>query len=105
MGIPISFQELMVRISFLYLTAVMNGCGVYAAAVVGIGAKYDVFSMLSATSVANALAALTAQNMGAGKPARAWRSLWYGLPCPGGGLRLLDLGPVEPGEHDPPLLG
>ena len=66
-GIPISFQELMVRISFLYLTAV------------GIGAKYDVFSMLSATSVANALAALTAQNMGAGKPARAWRSLWYGL--------------------------
>lgn len=78
-GIPISFQELMVRISFLYLTAVMNGCGVYAAAVVGIGAKYDVFSMLSATSVANALAALTAQNMGAGKPARAWRFLWYGL--------------------------
>ena len=64
-GIPISFQELMVRISFLYLTAVMNGCGVYAAAVVGIGAKYDVFSMLSATSAANA--------------PRAWRSLWYGL--------------------------
>ncbi len=62
--------------------------------------------MLSATSVANALAALTAQNMGRGKPARAWRSLWYGLSlCPGGGLRLLDLGPVEPGEHDPPLLG
>lgn len=78
-GDPLSFQELMVRISFLYLTAVMNGCGVYAAAVVGIGAKYDVFSMLSATSVANALAALTAQNTGAGKPARAWRSLWYGL--------------------------
>ncbi len=78
-GIPISFQELMVRISFLYLTAVMNGCGVYAAAVVGIGAKYDVFSMLTATSVANALAAITAQNMGAGKPQRARRSLWYGM--------------------------
>ena len=96
-GIPISFQELMVRISFLYLTAVMNGCGVYAAAVVGIGAKYDVFSMLSATSVANALAALTAQG-------QAVSVVWLGL-CPGGGLRLLDLGPVEPGEHDPPLLG
>ena len=94
------------RISFLYLTAVMNGCGVYAAAVVGIGAKYDVFSMLSATSVANALAALTAQNTGAGKPARAWRSLWYGfLALARGGLPSFDLGPVEPGEHDPPLLG
>ena len=55
-GIPISFQELMVRISFLYLTAVMNHCGVYAAAVVGIGSKYDVFSM-----------------------ERARKSLWYGL--------------------------
>lgn len=78
-GIPISFQELAVRISFLYLMTVMNGCGVYAAAVVGISSKYDVFAMLSATSMANALAALTAQNMGAGKPERARKSLWYGL--------------------------
>ncbi len=78
-GIPISFQELMIRISFLYLMTVMNGCGVYAAAVVGISSKYDVFAMLSGTSVANALAALTAHNIGAGKPERARRSLWYGL--------------------------
>lgn len=78
-GIPISFQEMMVRISFLYLMTVMNGCGVYAAAVVGISSKYDVFAMLCATSTANALAAITAQNMGAGKPARARRSLWYGM--------------------------
>ena len=78
-GIPISFQELMVRISFLYLAAVMNRCGVYAASVVGISSKYDVFAMLSATSMASALAAITAQNMGAGQPQRARRSLWYGL--------------------------
>lgn len=78
-GIPISFQELMVRISFLYLMAVMNRCGVYAAAVVGISSKFDVFAMLSATSIANALAAFTAQNMGAGKPERARKSLWYGM--------------------------
>lgn len=78
-GIPISFQEMMVRISFLYLMAVMNQCGVYAASVVGIGSKYDVFAMLTSTSMASALAAITAQNMGAGKPERARRSLWYGL--------------------------
>lgn len=78
-GIPISFQELMVRISFLYLMAVMNSCGVEAAAVVGISSKYDVFAMLSATSMANALAAITAQNIGAGKPKRARQALWYGL--------------------------
>lgn len=78
-GIPISFQEMMVRISFLYLMTVMNNCGVYAASVVGISSKYDVFAMLSATSMANALAAITAQNMGAGKQERARRSLWYGM--------------------------
>lgn len=78
-GLPISFQEMMVRISFLYLMKVMNSCGVYAASVVGIGSKYDVFAMLSATSMANALAAITAQNMGAGKQERARKSLWYGM--------------------------
>ncbi|SHK60572.1 MATE family efflux transporter [Hespellia stercorisuis] len=78
-GIPISFQELMVRISFLYLTTVMNSCGVYAAAVVGISSRYDVFAMLSATSMSNALAAITAHNMGAKKPERARKSLWYGM--------------------------
>ncbi|MDO4453478.1 MAG: MATE family efflux transporter [Eubacteriales bacterium] len=78
-GIPISFQEMMVRISFLYLMTVMNKCGVFAASVVGISSKYDVFAMLSATSMANALAAVTAQNIGAGKPERARKSLWYGM--------------------------
>lgn len=78
-GIPISLQEMMVRISFLYLTAVMNNCGVYAASVVGISSKYDVFAMLSATSMANALAAITAQNYGAKTYDRARKSLWYGL--------------------------
>ena len=68
-GIPISFQELMVRISFLYLTAVMNRPrGVSLRQWWASGQKYDVFSMLSATSVANALAALTAQNTGRASP-------------------------------------
>ena len=78
-GIPISLQECMVRLSFLYLTSVTNRLGVYAAAAVGIASKYDVFAMLPATSTANALAAVTAQNYGAGKPERARASLFAGL--------------------------
>lgn len=78
-GIPISLQELMVRISFLYLMTVMNRCGVFAASVVGIGSKYDVFAMLTSTSMANALAAITAQNIGAGRPKRARQALWYSM--------------------------
>lgn len=78
-GIPISLQECMVRLSFLYLTAVINRMGVSAAAAVGIASKYDVFAMLPATSVANALAAFTAQNYGAGKPQRVRTAVWAGL--------------------------
>ena len=78
-GIPISLQEIAVRISFLYLTAVMNGIGVYSAAVVGISAKYDVFAMLTATSLANALAAITAQNYGRRRLDRARKSLSLSL--------------------------
>lgn len=77
-GLPISFQELLVRISFLYLMAVMNSCGIIAAAVIGVSSKFDTFAMLSATSIANALTAITAQNIGAGKPERARKALLYG---------------------------
>ena len=77
-GLPISFQELLVRISFLYLMAVMNSCGVIAAAVVGISSKFDTFAMLSATALANALTVITAQNIGAKKPERARKALLYG---------------------------
>ncbi|MBQ7840962.1 MAG: MATE family efflux transporter [Lachnospiraceae bacterium] len=78
-GIPISLQECMVRLSFLYLTSVTNRLGVHAAAAVGIASKYDVFAMLPATSIASALAAITAQNYGAGKPKRAWQSTAAGV--------------------------
>lgn len=78
-GIPISLQECMVRLSFLYLTSVTNRLGIFAAAAVGVASKYDVFAMLPATSIANALAAITAQNYGAGKAERAKRSLGAGL--------------------------
>ena len=78
-GIPISSQECMVRLSFLYLTSVTNRLGVNAAAAVGIASKYDVFAMLPATSIASALAAITAQNYGAGKPERARQSLAAGI--------------------------
>lgn len=78
-GLPISFQECMVRVSFLFLTSVTNRLGVPAAAAVGIASKYDVFAMLPATSVSSALAAVTAQNYGAGKPERAKKSLLAGV--------------------------
>lgn len=79
LSIPISFQECMIRLSFLYLTAVVNSFGIYAASAVGVASKYDVFAMLPATSIASALSAITAQNLGAGKPERIRKSVFSGL--------------------------
>lgn len=78
-GIPISLQECMVRLSFLYLTSVTNRLGVYAAAAVGVASKYDVFAMLPATSIGSALAAFTAQNFAAGKMKRVKVSVIAGV--------------------------
>lgn len=103
-GIPISFQELMVRISFLYLTAVMNHCGVYAAAVVGIGSKYDVFSMLSATSIANALGGHYRPEHGGREAGTSEEIVVVRAEfCPSCRLRLLDLGTGESGDDDCPV--
>ncbi len=79
LSIPISLQECMVRLSFLYLTSVVNSLGIYAASAVGIASKYDVFAMLPATSIASALSAVTAQNLGAGRPERIRKSVAAGL--------------------------
>jgi len=78
-GIPITLQECMVRLSFLYLTSVTNALGVASASAVGIASKYDVFAMLPATSVASALASIVAQNYGARKYDRMNRALWVGI--------------------------
>lgn len=78
-GIPISLQECMVRLSFLYLTSVTNALGVSASSAVGIASKYDVFAMLPATSIASALASIVAQNHGAKQYRRMNQALWIGL--------------------------
>lgn len=78
-GIPISLQECMVRLSFLYLTSATNALGVSAASAVGIASKYDVFAMLPATSIASALASIVAQNYGAKKYQRMNQALAVGL--------------------------
>lgn len=78
-GVPITLQECMVRLSFLYLTSVTNALGVSAASAVGIASKYDVFAMLPATSIASALASIVAQNYGAGEYGRMNRALRIGI--------------------------
>lgn len=79
LGTPIAFQELLVGISFLVLLAIVNTMGVIASAGVGVAEKLCGFIMLVPSSFMQAMSAFVAQNMGARKPERAKKALFYGI--------------------------
>ena len=79
LGTPIAFQELLVGISFLVLLAIVNSMGVIASAGVGVAEKLCGFIMLVPSSFMHAMSAFVAQNMGARKPDRANKALFYGI--------------------------
>lgn len=83
-GLPIALQEGLINVSFLIITAIINGMGLVASAAVGVVEKLIVFSMLPTTAFASAVAAMAAQNIGAGLTGRARRCLTTGI-----GLSLL----------------
>ncbi len=78
-GSPIALQDALVNISFLIITAIINTMGLVASAAVGVDEKIIVFAMLVPTSFASAVAAMTAQNVGAGRMDRAKKSLWIAV--------------------------
>jgi len=78
-GTPIAFQELLVGISFLVIIAIVNSMGVIASAGVGVAEKLCGFIMLVPSAFMQAMSAFVAQNMGAKKPDRANKALFYGI--------------------------
>ena len=79
LGIPIALQELLVSISFLAITAIVNGLGLTVSAGVGVAEKLCGFIMLVPSAYMQAMSAFVAQNMGAGKPERARKALFCGI--------------------------
>lgn len=75
LGFPLSLQEVLLWISFLFIAAIANSMGVAQSAAVGIIAKFETFSMLPPMAFSYALAALAAQNIGAKQPDRAKKAL------------------------------
>lgn len=78
-GFPLALQDALVNVSFLIISAVINTMGLVASASVGVVEKIIVFAMLPPSAFASAVAVITAQNIGAGKPKRACKSLWFGI--------------------------
>ena len=79
LGIPIALQDLLVSISFLAITAIVNSLGLIASAGVGVAEKLCGFVMLVPSAYMQAMSAFVAQNMRAGKPQRAKKALLCGI--------------------------
>ncbi len=74
-GLPLSLQDTLIPLSFLFLFSLANSMGVAASAAYGSVIRLNAFMMLPAGSFAMALTALTAQNLGAGNMQRAVKAL------------------------------
>ncbi len=89
LGLPLSFQDSMVQMSFIILLSLANSMGVDASAGYGTANRLNGFTMLPAFSFAMALTPVVAQNMGAKKRLRAKYTLYtaigytfvFGLIC------------------------
>lgn len=79
LGGPVAFQDALVNLSFLAITAIVNTLGVVAAAGVGIAERICGFIMLVPSAFNQTVSAFTAQNIGAGRPERADRALFYAI--------------------------
>ncbi len=79
LGIPISFQNLIGNLSFLFITTLVNSYGVVASAAVGAVGKYNGFAILPAIAMNAAISTMCAQNLGAGREDRAKKTWKTGL--------------------------
>ena len=78
-GIPISLQSTMNNVSFMISGAMINTMGLYVSAASSVIGSVTSFCLMIPMSLQASIATMTAQNIGARKPERAVRSLWYGV--------------------------
>lgn len=79
LGLPISLQEILVSLSFLLITAVVNNMGLVSSAAVGTVEKLIGFLMMPTMAISVAVATMSAHNFGAGRHDRSVRCLWTGI--------------------------
>ena len=83
-GVPVSLQDGLIQIAFIIITVIANRRGLTDAAAVGIVEKIISFLFLVPSSMLSTVSALGAQNLGAGKPERAKKTLWYAIAIAAG---------------------
>lgn len=79
LGVPISVQNFISNLSFLFMTTLVNTIGVTASAAVGAVGKYNGFAILPAIAMNAAISTMCAQNLGAGREDRAKKTFVTGM--------------------------
>lgn len=79
LGLPISLQSVLNMVSFIVVAAIINRMGVAASAANGVVNNIVNFFMIIPFAFGAALSAISAQNIGAGKPERALLSTQRGV--------------------------
>ena len=78
-GLPLALQEFLTQLSFLALCAFVNRLGLTASSGYGVASKIVNFAMLIPSALMQSMASFVAQNVGAGNPKRAKRSMFTGI--------------------------
>ena len=80
-GLPSSVQSLVVSLSFLTLTALVNSLpnADIASACQGIGGKINSFAILPGLAISSAISSMAGQNIGAGEYKRAKKTMYIGM--------------------------
>ena len=78
-GLPLALQEFLTQMSFLALCAFVNKLGLEASSGYGVACKIVNFALLVPSSLMQSMASFVSQNVGAGKPDRAKKSMFTGM--------------------------
>ena len=80
-GIPSSFQYVFIDLSFVFVNSIINGYGVIAASAVAVGSKVVNLSQVGISALSTGVITMCGQNIGAGKPDRAGKTIQVGVRC------------------------
>ena len=78
-GVPSSFQYLFIDLSFVFVNAIINSYGVIAASAVAVGSKVVNLAQVGISALSTGVGTMAGQNVGAGKPDRAGKSVQVGV--------------------------
>ncbi|MDR0292530.1 MAG: MATE family efflux transporter [Oscillospiraceae bacterium] len=79
LGIPASISQVAVNLSFLLMSALVNGYGLSVSAAAGLAGRFNGFAIMPAQAVSNSVSMMSAQNLGADRHDRAIHTMRVGI--------------------------